>query len=92
LGGWQLHRERFRAGGSTAAVNEIFPELAPAGTVIRIKFGVRTLKLATTPLIATAVVPAKWVPLHHERSADLQAPARLLAERDGMLFVKAQSF
>ena len=43
-------------------VTEIFPELAPAGTVTRIKFAVSTLKVAAVPLIATAVVPTKCDP------------------------------
>ena len=51
-----------------AFVNEIFLELVPAGTVIRIKFALRTFKLATKPLTPTAVVPTKMGPLHHERS------------------------
>src|SRR5215475_12272136 len=43
-------------------VMEIFPVLAAAGTVTRMKFAVSTLKCALTPLMATPLVPTKCDP------------------------------
>src|SRR5579864_5580866 len=45
-----------------ALVTEIFPVLAPDGTVTRMKFAVSTVKGALVPLMATSLVPTKWDP------------------------------